>query len=157
MSSFLGFKNSDKKLKPSDAYVAALACVCCSDQAFMAENNWAGDVTLLPALKERLKPYLLGLGHEDTDELVDKGLSWLVETFTENGNGGALKPIANSLSAEQKLATLVNVCDLILADGVVDETEERVFINFRNAFDISEQDFEAHLESIKIKNNLSIF
>ncbi len=56
------------------------------------------------------------------------------------------------LSTEQRMFILANACDIMLADGVVEAGEQRVFNAMREAFGISEDGFKACYRAVKIKN-----
>ena len=59
---------------------------------------------------------------------------------------------ARFLNADQKIFILTNVCDIMLADGVVEAAEKIVFQNMRNAFGYSEEEFEPFHIAVTAKN-----
>lgn len=59
---------------------------------------------------------------------------------------------ARFLNADQKIFILTNVCDIMLADGVVEAAEKVVFQNMRNAFGYSEEEFEPFHTAVSAKN-----
>lgn len=56
------------------------------------------------------------------------------------------------LDDDQKIFILTNVCDIMLADGVIEAAEKVVFQNMRNAFGFTEDEFEPFHTAISAKN-----
>lgn len=59
---------------------------------------------------------------------------------------------ARFLNPEQKIFILTNVCDIMLADGVVEAAEKVVFQNMRTAFGYSEEEFIPFHDAVTAKN-----
>ena len=59
---------------------------------------------------------------------------------------------ARFLNDDQKIFILTNVCDIMLADGVIEAAEKVVFQNMRNAFGYTEEEFEPFHTAISAKN-----
>ncbi|NQW66014.1 MAG: TerB family tellurite resistance protein [Burkholderiales bacterium] len=57
-----------------------------------------------------------------------------------------------SISADQKLLILANVCDSMMSDGVVADIEKRLFENMLKAFDVTEKQFSSYYAPLEIKN-----
>jgi hypothetical protein len=57
----------------------------------------------------------------------------------------------------QKLCLLINVCDLLLADGRADPSEQQLFHTMLNAFGVSQDYFKPYFDVILTKNNRSVF
>ncbi len=56
------------------------------------------------------------------------------------------------LNADQKIFILTNVCDIMLADGVIEDAEKTVFQNMRTSFGYSEEEFEPFHVAVTAKN-----
>lgn len=56
------------------------------------------------------------------------------------------------LNVEQKLFILTNVCDIMLADGVVEDSEQAIFDTMRTSFGYTKEDFEPYHLAITAKN-----
>ena len=59
---------------------------------------------------------------------------------------------ARFLNDDQKIFILTNVCDIMLADGVIEAAEQVVFQNMRNAFGFTEEEFVPFHTAISAKN-----
>ena len=60
------------------------------------------------------------------------------------------------MSREDRLCILSNVCDAMLADGVVHEVEQKTFDLLRSAFGIPPQEFAPHSDTLQLKNDKSV-
>ncbi|MEI7516277.1 MAG: TerB family tellurite resistance protein [Betaproteobacteria bacterium] len=56
------------------------------------------------------------------------------------------------LNDDQKIFILTNVCDIMLADGVIEDAEKVVFQNMRNSFGFSEEEFAPFHVAVTAKN-----
>ena len=56
------------------------------------------------------------------------------------------------LNDDQKIFILTNVCDIMLADGVVEAAEKAVFQNMRTSFGFTEEEFEPFHTAVTAKN-----
>ena len=67
-----------------------------------------------------------------------------------------LKPFLDeakaTLTREQKLYILANVCDSMLSDGSVARLEDKVFVSMVNAFGFDEKSFERYYQVLETKN-----
>jgi uncharacterized tellurite resistance protein B-like protein len=61
------------------------------------------------------------------------------------------------LNEAQKLCLLINVCDLLLADGRAEPSEQQLFHSMLNAFAVSQDSFKPYFDVILAKNNRSVF
>jgi hypothetical protein len=61
------------------------------------------------------------------------------------------------LSEPQKLCTLTNLCDSLLADGNAAPAEQVLFGKFMTAFGVSEERFRPYFDVIAMKNDRSVF
>ena len=69
-----------------------------------------------------------------------------------------MPPHLESGSAEpQKLCTLTNLCDSLLADGNAAPAEQVLFGKFMTAFGVSEERFRPYFDVIAMKNDRSVF
>lgn len=67
-------------------------------------------------------------------------------------NAQFMKEIAPTLEADVKLLILTNVCDVLLADGVVEVAEKKLFTSMLTAFGHSEKSFRSYYDTLQIKN-----
>lgn len=89
-------------------------------------------------------------GHEESlEEAIAYFNSMQVEHFLRDAN--------NILNYEQKLSMLINMLDLLYADGNVDEEERRLFGRYMHAFGIEQDTMNGHLKTIILKNERDIF
>jgi len=65
--------------------------------------------------------------------------------------------LSGMLNGEQKEALLVNLLDILLADGEANGSEQELFFMFADAFGFNQEQLEGHFNSIVLKNNKSIF
>lgn len=56
------------------------------------------------------------------------------------------------LNAEQKIFVLTNVCDIMLADGVIEIAEKTIFQSMRTSFGYTEEEFEPYYTAVTAKN-----
>ena len=63
-----------------------------------------------------------------------------------------LKAVPTLLSPRQKLCVLVNVCDTMLSDGLVENAERELFKRMLPAFGQTEDSFKAYYQIIFLKN-----
>ncbi len=56
------------------------------------------------------------------------------------------------LNNDQKIFILTNVCDIMLADGVIEDAEKAVFQSMRTSFGFSEEEFEPFHVAVTAKN-----
>ena len=68
-----------------------------------------------------------------------------------------LDQAAAVLSEPQKLCTLTNLCDSLLADGNAAPAEQALFGKFMTAFGVSEERFRPYFDVIAMKNDRSVF
>lgn len=61
-----------------------------------------------------------------------------------------------SLSKEQRLFVLTNLCDSLLSDGSAAPQEQALFGRFMSAFEVSEESFRPQFEVIALKNNRNV-
>jgi len=84
----------------------------------------------------------------DFEGLQKVAVKYALKVKSEQFFGSA----ARFLNADQKIFILTNVCDIMLADGVVEAAEQNVFQNMRNAFGYSEEEFEPYYIAVSAKN-----
>jgi len=61
------------------------------------------------------------------------------------------------LNSEQKEIMLINLLDILLADGEADESERGLFFMFSAGFGFEQSDLETFFDVISKKNNFGIF
>ena len=96
-----------------------------------------------------VKLYAIG----DAQELID-----LSRKYSKKQDLEAFQKEANEkLTDDQKFTVLANLIDLLLADGDADEDEQNLFFSFVEAFGVSEDDIQAYIDIISVKNDLASF
>jgi uncharacterized tellurite resistance protein B-like protein len=68
-----------------------------------------------------------------------------------------IEKVSNSLNENQKLATLANLVDIAMADGILAGNEEELLNGFLNEFNLPEEKEQLIIDVIGLKNNLSVF
>lgn len=140
------------KLKPLIAFTLALFMAVTSNEEMDEDMD---DSTFAIILKNRVTPYLSAYGIDNTNWLVNESLSMYL--------GGKVKwldwfePISNSLTEEQRLITLMNVCDLVMVDGIFGDNEKGLFVDFLDAFEITFEDFQPYFDTLLLKNKRTAF
>lgn len=61
------------------------------------------------------------------------------------------------LTDAQKMCILTNLCDSLLSDGTADPTEQKMFYNFLQGFQVPEERFQPFFEVIMLKNDRTVF
>jgi uncharacterized tellurite resistance protein B-like protein len=69
----------------------------------------------------------------------------------------SVQMVANSLDQKQKIATLANLLDITMADGVLAGVEEKLMMSYVNAFQVPEDLIKDIVDVIAMKNDFSIF
>ena len=64
---------------------------------------------------------------------------------------------ANLLTPQQKMCMLLNMADMAMGDGHLDEAERQLLVQFQNAFGISDDQISVYVQGLMQKNNLSVF
>ena len=78
--------------------------------------------------------------------------------YTRRTSAGEFLSEANDLLSDaQKMTTLVNLADSLTSDGDADPSEQRLFEQFLQAWNISEERFRPFFEVIAIKNDRTVF
>ena len=81
-----------------------------------------------------------------------------VEFIKQNENlEENISTINKMLNNEQKEVMLINLLDILLADGEADESEKELFFMFSNAFGFDQSALEPYFDIISKKNNFGIF
>ncbi len=104
-------------------------------------------------------------GNADTHELA---ILWhLIDDHTATHQGmnflaargieALLKRVTGELNPAQKLCLIANLIKVAMIDGVLRSSEQRLLARFKQAADISDQDYQAIYDVLMLKNNLSVF
>ena len=81
-----------------------------------------------------------------------------VEYIKQNENiEETISKIGTLLNQEQKEVVIINLLDVLLADGEADENEKAIFFAFSEAFGFDQSYLEPIFDIISKKNNFSIF
>ncbi len=80
-----------------------------------------------------------------------------MEVLKANKFPGVIDMVAAVLDEKQKLATLVILCDLAMADGILAGEEKIVLRMYMEKFGVTEAALQPIIETIALKNDFSIF
>jgi len=96
-----------------------------------------------------VKLYAIG----DANELISLSQKYSkkqgLEEFQKEAN--------EKLTEDQKFTVLANLIDILLADGSAEEEEQSLFFSFVEAFNVSEDDIQAYIDILSVKNDLASF
>ncbi len=110
-------KAPPKELRPADAFVGILMCATACDRRIADAE--AAD---LFSITDRMQLFK-GLSDDDWDAMIQH----LGNRLERSGLESTLDACAAALPEEMRDCAFANACDLILADGVVEE-EEKEFL-----------------------------
>lgn len=79
------------------------------------------------------------------------------KAFKEKSIDESIQLVANSLDSKQKVATIANLIDIAMADGVLAGAEEKLLLAYVSIFQLSEDAIQDIVDVIAIKNDFSIF
>lgn len=86
-------------------------------------------------------------------ETVNKAVKYIkgnsFEQFAKDANG--------VMNDEQKMCLMINLADLLLADGVADKNEQALFARLLDVFGIKEDAVQPYMATLALKNNTGVF
>ena len=88
------------------------------------------------------------------DEIVENAVKYIEQNDNLEENIAKFNEILNR---EQKESLLINLLDILLADGEADEKEQTLFFMFANAFGFEQSELEPYFDIISKKNSLGLF
>jgi uncharacterized tellurite resistance protein B-like protein len=139
----LDARQAPTNLTPPVAFVVAMTHMAGADNVYKQEEE-GSLAALLPQT---------GLGGMSYEMLARE-----VEFYLSQASlGQFLNEAPLILNEDQKLCILLNMLDSALADGDFPPEEEALFNQFLQAFHISKEQIKPYLQSIAIKNRLSVF
>jgi len=139
MGLFDSFKNKSDTLNQKQAFIASLIYMIAADGVVEDEEmmQLEGAIAQFP----------------DRDEVFNSAIKYVKRTpvnqFLSEANG--------LLSDTQKMTILVNLADSLTSDGDADPSEQRLFEQFLQAWNISEERFRPFFEVIAMKNDRTVF
>ncbi len=139
MGLFDSFKNKSDTLNQKQAFIASLIYMIGADGVVEDEEitQLIGAIAQFP----------------DRDEIFNAAVKYTRRTpanqFLSEANG--------LLSDAQKMTILVNLADSLTSDGDADPSEQRLFEQFLQAWNISEERFRPFFEVIAVKNDRTVF
>lgn len=80
-----------------------------------------------------------------------------VKTWKAKSAPGCVALVAETLSLEQQEATMANLIDIAMADGVLAGQEQTLLDEYVEAFDVSIKVIESMVDVVSIKNNKGLF
>jgi uncharacterized tellurite resistance protein B-like protein len=83
------------------------------------------------------------------EDILALGLAYVKKTPVDE----FLSVAAPLLKPKDAWCVLTNICDSLLSDGQVSDTEKSLFLKFCSAFEVTEQDFASHDRALRFKNN----
>ncbi len=80
-----------------------------------------------------------------------------VEYIKQNNNIETnISKVASVLNAEQREIVIINLLDVLLADGEASENEKELFFKFAEAFGFDQAKLEPYFDVISKKNSISL-
>jgi len=79
------------------------------------------------------------------------------ETYKRLGASDCIPHVTQALNEPQRLATLANLLDIAMADGVMEPAEEQILARYLETFNIPEAKVKPIIDFIAIKNDISVF
>lgn len=79
------------------------------------------------------------------------------KTWKGNDAQNCVRLSAAAMNPDQQLVAMANLIDIAMADGVLGDSERALLEAFVATFDVSEDDIQAIVDVIAIKNNKSAF
>ena len=103
---------------------------------------------------ERVQGKLPGSGPDDIQEVVR-----LFQTWGEaNVDMDAVRNLCkNSLNMDQRLFAIANMIEIAMADGTIQDEEQKAIEDFVTAFEVDSNAVEKIVEVMGIKNNFNAF
>lgn len=135
MGLFDGFAGSSVQLTPKMALVSAMIYISAADGHL--DDSEAGDIL-------KVVP----------DE---RTLTNSLQYCRRNGYQQYLEQAARVLSPAQKLCVILNCADMAMGDGYLAPEEQQRLIYMAQYFQIPDAHLQPYIQTLMIKNNLSIF
>jgi uncharacterized tellurite resistance protein B-like protein len=88
------------------------------------------------------------------EEIIDKAVKYIEQN---NELEKLINDLNGMLNNEQKESLLINLLDLLLADGSADDNEQALFFKFAETFGFTQEQLEGHFDTIVSKNNKAMF
>jgi len=108
---------------------------------------------LLTALGgERIDEDTVGVANRNR-EILDRAIAYTNRHTPEE----FLETAAAMLNMEQKLCILMNMADSALSDGIAEDEEQRLILQFKEAFGVSDDQLAPLMQALLIKNDKSVF
>lgn len=139
MGLFDAFKSKSDALNQKHIFIASLIYMVAADGIVEEEEI----LQLIGAIQQ----------FPDRDEIFNAAIKYTKRTssnqFLSEANG--------LLSDAQKMTILVNLADSLTSDGDADPSEQRLFEQFLQAWNIPEERFRPFFEVIAMKNDRTVF
>jgi len=135
--SLFGGMERNSKLSSQEAFAGILMGASACD-GHIAEDEVAGLVTTLSRMK---------LFQRYTDKQYNDTLNRLYGIIKKKGVEHLIEGCSEGLPAELRQTAFANACDLVLADGVVEQDEKDFIENLRKKLEI---DRDAAMEIVQI-------
>ena len=134
--------SSSRELSKGEAFAGILLCACASD-GHIADEEAQGLITIM----SRMKMYENWSG-----EKVNGTLNKLSGLIKRNGVDKVIQRCAEVLPTQLHATAFANACDLVLADGVVEEEEKAFLDDLQRVLQISGDEALTIVEVMIIKN-----
>ena len=131
-----------KELSKADAFAGILLCAVASDGHISGEEA-QGLFTILGRMK---------LYENWTDAKYNSMLNRLLGMIKRQGVEGVLRRCAETLPEQLHQTAFANAADLVLADGVVEDSEKQFLESLRGVLDIDGDQALTIVEIMVIKN-----
>ena len=126
MGIFDGFGGSQVKLDAPTALAAGMVYISAAD-GHLDESERLNILKVIP-----------------DDRVLRNGL----EYCRRNGVQQFIQAAANLLTPQQKMCMLLNMADMAMGDGHLDEAERQLLVQFQNAFGISDDQISVYVQGL---------
>jgi len=137
-----GSEKSTKELNKSEAFAGILLGACASD-GHIADEEAEGLVTIMG----RMKMY-----ENWTNDKFHATINKLLGQIKRQGVEKVIQRCAESLPDQLHSTAFANACDLVLADGVVEEEEKEFLETLQRSLQMSGDEALTIIEVMIIKN-----
>ncbi len=135
-------KSSARELTRAEGFAGILLSACASD-GHIADEEARGLVTIMGRMR---------LYENWTDEKFNNTINRLLGLIKRQGVEQVIRRCAEALPAQLHETAFANACELVLADGVVEEEEQEFLEDLQRALEISGDQALTIIEVMLVKN-----
>jgi len=137
-----GSEKANKELTKSEAFAGILLCACAAD-GHIADEEAEGLVTIMGRMK---------LYENWSSDKFNNTINKLLGMIKRQGVERVIQRCAEALPTQLHGTAFANACDLVLADGVVEDDEKEFLNDLQRVLDISGDEALTIVEVMVIKN-----